>query len=266
MSRGHASRHLNAARRRERKRTLARRDGARCFYCWTPFPDLRAATLDHVVPISLFFTWRPQNLVLACHSCNDRKADRLPLSVALLLCAQSADDLRDRQRHGGRDGRDGGCDAHGAAVLDWPGLARLAHAAQSAADARTVPATVTTQPRARVGRLHTPDRERSTGVNRASTPVDRSTADHARPRPTSGPGTGRVNGRSTPVSHRSTGVNRAASRALPRAHDTQPRTFRAQPQTSRAQPRASRAHVTRLCDVPRTSPCDGRPSAGVVSV
>ncbi|MGW2329231.1 HNH endonuclease [Streptomyces sp. NPDC001700] len=333
----HATPHLNAARRRARKRTLARRDGARCSYCWTPFTDLRTATLDHVVPISLLFTWRPENLVLACRSCNDRKADRLPISVALLLCAhrapsrvtvntepstvnanapavntkpstvsgtdpmnalpvnamngvntpavhptstpastsplvvdrsvldrhtcaaQSADDLRDCQRHGGRDGRDGCRHGHGAAVLDWLGLARLAHAAQSAADAYAVPPTGGKRTGARVGRLHTPGRDRSTGVNHASTPVDRSTADPARLESTSRPGTRCVNGRSTPVSHRSTGVNRAASRAQPRAHDTQPRAFR-------AEPRANRAHGTRLCDAPRTRPCDGRPHAGVVSV
>src|SRR5438876_868849 len=84
--------HLNAARRRARKRTLARRDGRHCTYCRTPFTaDLRDATIDHVVPISLFCTWRAENLVLACRPCNTAKADRLPLLVALLLCAQSAD-------------------------------------------------------------------------------------------------------------------------------------------------------------------------------
>ncbi|WKK26535.1 HNH endonuclease [Streptomyces olivoreticuli] len=86
----HDSPHLSAARRRARKRTLARRDGARCTYCRRPFADLREATMDHVVPISLFHTWRSEHLVLACRPCNDRKANRLPLSVALLLCALTA--------------------------------------------------------------------------------------------------------------------------------------------------------------------------------
>lgn len=83
----HASPHLSAARRRARKRTLARRDGQHCTYCLRPFADVREATIDHVVPISLFYTWRSGHLVLACRPCNDRKANRLPLSVALLLCA-----------------------------------------------------------------------------------------------------------------------------------------------------------------------------------
>ncbi|MGW2368262.1 HNH endonuclease [Streptomyces sp. NPDC001667] len=79
--------HLNAAGRRARKRSLSRRDGAHCTYCRVPFTDLRQATIDHVVPLSLFRTWRAENLVLACRPCNSTKADRLPLSVALLLCA-----------------------------------------------------------------------------------------------------------------------------------------------------------------------------------
>ncbi|MEU2869489.1 HNH endonuclease [Streptomyces olivoreticuli] len=82
--------HLSAARRQARKRTLARRDGQHCTYCRAPFADVRQATIDHVVPISLFRTWRSENLVLACRPCNDRKANRLPLSVALLLCASAS--------------------------------------------------------------------------------------------------------------------------------------------------------------------------------
>lgn len=81
----HHSPHLNAARRRARKRTLARRDGQHCTYCRIPFADLRQATIDHVVPISLFRTWRVEHTVLACRPCNSVKANRLPLSMALLL-------------------------------------------------------------------------------------------------------------------------------------------------------------------------------------
>ncbi|WP_078872307.1 HNH endonuclease [Streptomyces sp. NRRL S-337] len=79
--------HLNAARRRARKRTLARRDGALCTYCRIPFTDLRQATMDHVVPLSLYRTWRAADLVLACRPCNTAKSNRLPLLMALLLCA-----------------------------------------------------------------------------------------------------------------------------------------------------------------------------------
>lgn len=81
----HSAPRLNAARRRARKYSLARRDGARCAYCRHPFEDLREATMDHVVPVSLFRSWSASALVLACHSCNQAKADRLPLSIALLL-------------------------------------------------------------------------------------------------------------------------------------------------------------------------------------
>ncbi|MBT2387245.1 HNH endonuclease [Streptomyces sp. ISL-11] len=86
----HDTPHLNAARRRARKRTLALRDGQHCTYCRAPFEDLRQATIDHVVPISLFRTWRAEHTVLACRPCNRVKADRLPLLFALLLCASTA--------------------------------------------------------------------------------------------------------------------------------------------------------------------------------
>ncbi|WP_222623764.1 HNH endonuclease [Streptomyces buecherae] len=79
---------MNSTRRRIRKAQLARRHGARCAYCRARFADLKAATLDHVVPRSLYPTWRVQDLVLACVTCNNRKDDALPLSVALLLCAR----------------------------------------------------------------------------------------------------------------------------------------------------------------------------------
>ncbi|MFE6691630.1 HNH endonuclease [Streptomyces sp. NPDC057743] len=136
--------HLNAAGRRARKRTLARRDGRRCFYCREPFTaDLRNATIDHVAPISLFVTWRTENLVLACRPCNTTKSNRLPLSMALLLCAQAAD-------------RDAGVTQVSTQVPhtvtpvvtavtpwpvtpDWVLLARLAHANQSAYAATWAP-------------------------------------------------------------------------------------------------------------------------------
>ncbi|MFE9574264.1 HNH endonuclease [Streptomyces sp. NPDC006692] len=77
--------HLNSARRRARKAQLAARDGKRCTYCRRSFASLREATLDHVAPLSLLRTWSARHLVLACRPCNTRKADRLPLLLALLL-------------------------------------------------------------------------------------------------------------------------------------------------------------------------------------
>ncbi|MFE9802730.1 HNH endonuclease [Streptomyces goshikiensis] len=76
---------LNSARRRQRKEQLARRDGQWCTYCAHPFDSLREATLDHVVPVSVLRTWSAGALVLACRPCNQAKADRLPLLIALLL-------------------------------------------------------------------------------------------------------------------------------------------------------------------------------------
>ncbi|MET7313542.1 HNH endonuclease [Streptomyces sp. NPDC005571] len=82
--------HLTASRRRQRKEQLARRHGARCTYCLLPFTSLREATIDHIVPHSLFPTWSVVHLTLACRACNHAKADRLPLSVALLLAWPTA--------------------------------------------------------------------------------------------------------------------------------------------------------------------------------
>jgi len=93
---------LNAARRRARKEQLARRHGRRCTYCRRPFATLRDATLDHIVPHSLFRTWSVVHLVLACRPCNHAKADRLPLSLALLLVWSHGPDQRDDQRHTSR--------------------------------------------------------------------------------------------------------------------------------------------------------------------
>ncbi|WP_255951004.1 HNH endonuclease [Streptomyces odontomachi] len=67
---------------------LAGRDGARCYYCRTPFDAaLSDATLDHYVPYCVWPENRPRNLVLACEPCNQAKADRLPYWVTVLLDA-----------------------------------------------------------------------------------------------------------------------------------------------------------------------------------
>jgi hypothetical protein len=105
---------LNSARRRVRKEQLARRNGQRCAYCRRPFADLREATLDHIVPHSLWRTWTVTALALACVDCNNAKADRFPLSLALVLL-RSADPSRP--------------------TVDpdlWPLLARLAYLNRSA--------------------------------------------------------------------------------------------------------------------------------------
>ncbi|MGX9918984.1 HNH endonuclease [Streptomyces sp. NPDC002248] len=73
-------------------RHLAKRDGARCHYCARPFPaTLAGATLDHYVPVVLWPTNKPRNLVLACGPCNTVKAAALPPVLALMLAAQSPD-------------------------------------------------------------------------------------------------------------------------------------------------------------------------------
>lgn len=72
----------NRCRSRDRKRlkrALARRDGRCCWYCGTPFAkSLADATLDHLIPHSVFRTWVQAALVLACEPCNQAKGDQLP--------------------------------------------------------------------------------------------------------------------------------------------------------------------------------------------
>lgn len=73
-----------------RKAKLMRRDGKRCAYCYRPFTRrVVDATVDHVVPRSLFRTNALAHVVLACQPCNHAKADRLPLTIALILCANA---------------------------------------------------------------------------------------------------------------------------------------------------------------------------------
>ncbi|MFJ2222142.1 HNH endonuclease [Streptomyces anulatus] len=150
--------HLNSTRRRARKHQLALRDGQRCAYCALPFVSLREATLDHVVPVSLLRTWSAGALVLACRPCNHAKADRLPLSLALLIVWAYGPDLRDETRHTARHIDPTGdlftadrsaftADSSvftGVLGIDWRLLARLAHAHRAAL--RAHPRTVTRTP------------------------------------------------------------------------------------------------------------------------
>ncbi|MFI0984537.1 HNH endonuclease [Streptomyces exfoliatus] len=178
----HASPRLNAARRRSRKAQLAARDGWRCAYCRHRFRDLRDATMDHVVPISLYRTWSANALVLACQPCNHAKADRLFLSLALLLVwstdlafttvqptANPTDQTTDRaDRSTGSEPFLFGPDQ-----VDWLMLARIVHARSSAA--RSTPDQ--TQQRkpierhVRVGRLD--HHRRSTRMNTCEQSTDR---------------------------------------------------------------------------------------------
>lgn len=65
-------------RRRRIRIRLVKRDGC-CFYCGREL-EVWNSTLDHVEPRSQGGTDRRENLVLACHRCNKRKAD-YPLEV-----------------------------------------------------------------------------------------------------------------------------------------------------------------------------------------
>ncbi|MFE5549892.1 HNH endonuclease [Streptomyces sp. NPDC056534] len=178
----HSCPRLNSARRRSRKAQLAARDGWRCAYCRHPFRDLREATMDHVVPISLYRTWSANALVLACQPCNHVKADRLFLSLALLLVwstdstftgVQPTGDPTDRVP----DGPDRSADSEpielGPDGVDWLMLARIVQARSSTA--RSTPDQTKprkpTERRARVGRLD--QRRRAARMNTCEQSTDR---------------------------------------------------------------------------------------------
>lgn len=72
----------SSRRRRLLKARLAERDGAACWYCGAAFgPGLDGATIDHLIPRSIWHTWMQAALVLACYPCNQAKADQLPQAV-----------------------------------------------------------------------------------------------------------------------------------------------------------------------------------------
>ncbi|MEU5218893.1 HNH endonuclease [Streptomyces sp. NPDC020807] len=156
----HASPRLNAARRRSRKAQLAARDGWRCAYCRHRFRDLRDATMDHVVPYSIYRTWSANALVLACHPCNHAKADRLFLSLALLLVWSTDPAFTGVQPTGDptdptSPAPDSESSRFGPDQVDWLMLARIVHACSSAA--RSTPDQAKhrepAERRVRVGRL-----------------------------------------------------------------------------------------------------------------
>ncbi len=64
------------------RRTLLSRDNHTCQYCGTTEHGL---TIDHVVPRSRGGKTEWTNVVIACGSCNRRKANRLPAEARMVL-------------------------------------------------------------------------------------------------------------------------------------------------------------------------------------
>ncbi|WP_343243276.1 HNH endonuclease [Streptomyces sp. SID12501] len=148
--------HLNSHRRRARKQRLAARDGQQCYYCRRPFRDLREATADHIAPVSLWRSWSVSSLVLACRPCNEAKADRFPLSLALVLLVW-ADPTAPVVR-----------------PVDVPLLARLAAANRSPLTCVTSRVTPRVTPRSAAVGSADSDRQRSTrSLHESTSPCTR---------------------------------------------------------------------------------------------
>lgn len=69
---------INTARKLAKKKTLAARDGNRCFYC-NKNGLFTKLTLDHVIPKSAGGSNKNENLVLACNKCNGKKGSTPPI-------------------------------------------------------------------------------------------------------------------------------------------------------------------------------------------
>lgn len=70
---------------------VLKRDNHTCRYCGATAPDVKL-TVDHVVPVALGGTDKPDNLVAACQDCNAGKASTSP--DAAVVEDVKEDDLR----------------------------------------------------------------------------------------------------------------------------------------------------------------------------
>lgn len=66
------------------KKNIYRRDKGECQYCGVSVTR-SGATIDHVLPRSRGGGSNWKNLVLSCHSCNQKKGDRLPEEANMKL-------------------------------------------------------------------------------------------------------------------------------------------------------------------------------------
>lgn len=85
-------RFLKAVRGRKRAIKFSRenvyaRDGGKCQYCAQKVPRAQA-TYDHVLPRAMGGHTRWENVVIACYTCNQRKACRTPEQAKMALLSQ----------------------------------------------------------------------------------------------------------------------------------------------------------------------------------
>ena len=68
----------NCGQEKKRKlyQILLERGGTTCFWCSLPFTEKWPFTIDHLVPRSKGGRNIPENLVLACNWCNNKRGDK----------------------------------------------------------------------------------------------------------------------------------------------------------------------------------------------
>lgn len=69
---------------------VLRRDGHRCRYCGTSAGEGATLTVDHVIPVALGGSDKPDNLVAACKDCNAGKASANPDAEAVAQVSAEA--------------------------------------------------------------------------------------------------------------------------------------------------------------------------------
>jgi hypothetical protein len=77
-----ASRKIGARQLRIDRAYIIERDGGRCHLCGA-YPEGRALTIDHVMPLARGGTHTSENLRVACLSCNCSKRDRVEGEICL---------------------------------------------------------------------------------------------------------------------------------------------------------------------------------------
>ena len=102
---------------------IYRRDGGRCRYCGVEVYE--APTLDHAIPKAQGGPGTRDNLVLACQTCNSKKANRTPEEAGMTLMPVPAEGVvvlvRSRSRFSrqlAREQRNAIAQANGAATRE----------------------------------------------------------------------------------------------------------------------------------------------------
>jgi hypothetical protein len=117
--------------RRNKRWTIYITNNYQCAYCGRTLFEIDVLTLDHLVPIELGGTNHASNLVVACRSCNSKKADTNLNDFLSYLSSSGVDTNNIKRRvkiqvkNGQRleDSNDGKLSPKDAEMVEWLSLA-----------------------------------------------------------------------------------------------------------------------------------------------